>query len=51
MNHDDVMKSFLEINNSSEIHLLNLDVEGFEEKFLESFFLRKTFLGLYVLKI
>ena len=38
VNHDDVMKSFLEINNNSEIHLLNLDVEGFEEKILESFF-------------
>ncbi|GIS05976.1 MAG: hypothetical protein CM15mP109_07320 [Candidatus Dadabacteria bacterium] len=42
MNHDDVMKSFLEINNNSEIHLLNLDVEGFE-KILESFFLSKNF--------
>jgi FkbM family methyltransferase len=43
VNHDDVMKSFLEINNSSEIHLLNLDVEGFEEKILESFFSSKNF--------
>ena len=37
------MKSFSKINPSSEIHLLNLDVEGFEEKILESFFLNKIF--------
>ena len=43
VNHDDVMKSFLEINDSSQIHLLNLDVEGFEEKILESFFSNKNF--------
>jgi len=40
---NDVMKSFSKINPSSEIHLLNLDVEGFEEKILESFFLNKIF--------
>jgi len=40
---NDVMKSFSKINKSSEIHLLNLDVEGFEEKILESFFLNKNF--------
>lgn len=43
VNFNDVMKSFSKINKSCEIHLLNLDVEGFEEKILESFFLNKTF--------
>ena len=43
VNINDVMTSFSKINPSSEIHLLNLDVEGFEEKILESFFLNKIF--------
>ena len=43
MNINDVMKSFSKINKASEIHLLNLDVEGFEENILESFFLNKKF--------
>ena len=38
-----VSTSFSKINPSSEIHLLNLDVEGFEEKILDSFFLNKIF--------
>ena len=37
------MKSFSKINKASEIHLLNLDVEGFEENILESFFSSKNF--------
>ena len=33
----------IKINNKLEIHLLNLDVEGFEEKIIEDFFLKKIF--------
>lgn len=38
VNINDIMNSFRNISYANEIHLLNLDVEGFEEKILEDFF-------------
>tara|TARA_B110000483_G_C18168328_1_gene532277 strand:+ start:191 stop:946 length:756 start_codon:yes stop_codon:yes gene_type:complete len=43
ININNIIENYKKINNTLEIHLLNLDVEGFEEKIIEDFFLNKIF--------
>ena len=43
INISHINDSLKKINKNSEIHLLNLDVEGFEEQILKDFFLHKSF--------
>ncbi len=43
INIDGILDNYKKLNKNLEIHLLNLDVEGFEEKILEEFFFKKIF--------
>lgn len=40
---DEIIYKFKQISSSDEVHLLNIDVEGFEKTILDTFFLKKIF--------